>query len=95
MPEQDELFCCIIISSGLKEKKKKFSVTKQRNVGTKKMCVLFFSSRALDPFFPLGNPRLLINLPENELSDSKITPFSFLFNHWPNLGSPTRHYANN
>ena len=95
MPEQDELFCCIIISSGLKEKKKKVFCDYAKECRNKKKVCPFLLLKSLDPLFPLGNPRLLINLPENGLSDSKITPFSFLFNHWPNLGSPTRHYANN
>ena len=32
MLEQDELFCCVIISTGLKEKKKMSYVTRCRNV---------------------------------------------------------------
>ena len=47
--EQDELFCCINISSGLREKK----------------FVLFSSLRIPDPFLLLGDPELLINLPKN------------------------------
>ena len=45
--EEDELFCCIIISSGLKGKKKKFYVTMTKEC-RKKTFVLFSSSRAPD-----------------------------------------------
>ena len=44
--EQDELFCCVIISCGLKEK----------------MFVLFASWRTPDPFLIPGDPGLLFNL---------------------------------
>ena len=61
--EQDELFCCVIISSGLKEKKKSFMWLRWRNV--EKKFVLFSFSSASDPFLLRGDPRLLINLPKN------------------------------
>ena len=57
--EQDELLCCIIISSVLQ--------------GRKKTLVLFSSLRTLDPFLLLGDPRLLINLPKNWLSQDHVT----------------------
>ena len=46
--EQDELFCCAIISSGLKEKKKQ-----------KQMFVLFSSLRIPDPYLLFKSPRPL------------------------------------
>ena len=57
--EQDELFCCVIISSGLQ--------------GKKKPVVLFSSLRTLEPFLLPGDPRLLINLPKNWLSQDHVT----------------------
>ena len=64
------MFCCVIISSGLKEKKM-FYVTKTKECREKKMFVLSppqeFQTpisylRVPDPFFLLGDPELLINL---------------------------------
>ena len=55
--EQDELFCCALIRSGLKEKKK---------------FVLFSSLRVPDPFLLLGDPRLLTNLPRHWLSHIRM-----------------------
>ena len=66
--EQDELFCCAIISSGLIEKKKKlsFSLPWERQTPV-------FSLRVLNWFLLLGDPRILINLPKNWLSHSFIS----------------------
>ena len=61
--EQDESFCCVIISSGLKEKKKSFMWLRWRNV--EKEFVIFSFSSASDPSLLLGDPRLLIKLPKN------------------------------
>ena len=82
--EQDELFCCAIISSGLKEKK------------NKNKCLSFSppwefqtpisSSKAPDPSLLLGDLGLLINLPWNWLSHSY---------YWFELFPPTYHVSFN
>ena len=79
--EQDELFCCIIINSGLKVtlkdcfhnnsefKKKKSYVTKMKEC-RKKKCVLFSSLRVPGPFLLLRCLGLLSNyLRINSLTD--------------------------
>ena len=65
--EQDELFCCAIIRSGLIEKqtnkqtKTSFSLPWERQTP-------IFSLRVLNWFLLIGDPRILINLPKNWLS---------------------------
>ena len=59
--EQDELFCCVIISSGLKEEE--LYVTKMKEC--RKKFVHFSFSSASDPSLLHGDPGLLINLPKN------------------------------
>ena len=76
--EQDELFCCAIISSGLKEKL--FYVTKTREC--RKKSFSFFlpwefqtpisSSEAPGSSLLLGDPGLLINLSKNWLSQCDL-----------------------
>ena len=58
---ENELFCCAIISSGLKEKCLSFSLPWELQTP-----ISFL--RAPDPSLPLGDPGLLINLARNSLS---------------------------
>ena len=73
--EQDELFCCAIISSGLKEKTLSFSPPWELQNPIS-------SSRAPDSFLLLRDRRLLINLPKNWLSH--FHPISDVLVHWSN-----------
>ena len=59
--EQDELFCCVIISSGLKEKSLSFSSPWELQTPIS-------SSRAPDLFLFFWDSGLLIHLPKNWLS---------------------------
>ena len=81
--EQDELFCCAIISSGLKDKKV-FYVTETKDCRKKKVC----------PFFLLENSRSLSSLwePQTPLSSSGTLDFlssylriDFLSMIWPRI----------
>ena len=60
--EQHELFCCVIVCSGIKENK--VLCTKTKECRKKKKFFPFSSQRALDPFLLVG-PGLLINQPKN------------------------------
>ena len=64
--EQDELFCCAIIISGLMEKKLSFSLPWELQTP-------IFSLRALDWFLLFGDPKLLINLLKNWFCHSFIS----------------------
>ena len=67
--EQDELFCCIIISSGLKEKKM-FDVTKRKECRKEIVCpfLLFQGPRPLSP--PSGPRTFYQPIEELTLSNS-------------------------